>query len=153
MWHQSIHKMAAECTIAKITALMCDWKKKCVVCCDLQVMGCIISVIRLVQTYFINRTQSVIIDGHESNPHTPMEGVPQGAVIGPLSFTLYSLPLESIIESHGIGKMIFADVAWYLQYPFSVDYQTNWLLNFSAFRTQLPDLIHLLNLVIIFHLF
>ena len=38
-----------------------------------------------------------------------MEGVPQGSVIGPLSFTLYSLPLESIIESHGIDKMIYAD--------------------------------------------
>ena len=61
------------------------------------------------KTYFTNRTQSVIIDGHESEPHTPLEGVPQGSVIGPLSFTLYSSPLETIIESHGIGKMIYAD--------------------------------------------
>ena len=61
------------------------------------------------KTYFTNRTQSVIIDGHESEPHTPLEGVPQGSVIGPLSFTLYSSPIETIIESHGIGKMIYAD--------------------------------------------
>ena len=61
------------------------------------------------KTYFTNRTQSVIIDGHESEPHTPLEGVPQGSVIRPLSFTLYSSPLETIIESHGIGKMIYAD--------------------------------------------
>ena len=60
------------------------------------------------KTYFTNRTQSVIIDGHESEPHTPLEGVPQGSVIGPLSFTLYSSPLETNIESHGIGKMIYA---------------------------------------------
>ena len=39
----------------------------------------------------------------------PAEGVPQGSVIGPLSFTLYSSPLENIIDAHGIGKMIYAD--------------------------------------------
>ena len=33
------------------------------------------------KTYFTNRTQSVIIDGHESEPHTPLEGVNQGSVI------------------------------------------------------------------------
>ena len=44
-----------------------------------------------------------------NKPHTPREGVPQGSVIGPLSFNMYTLPFEDIIASHGFGKMIYAD--------------------------------------------
>ena len=29
--------------------------------------------------------------------------------IGPLPFTLYTAPLEDIIEAHGFGRMIYAD--------------------------------------------
>ena len=57
----------------------------------------------------MNRSQSVVINGSSSKPHVPLEGVPQGSVIGPLSFTLYTAPLEDIIESHGFGRMIYAD--------------------------------------------
>ena len=39
----------------------------------------------------------------------PLEGVPQGSVIGPLSLTMYTSPLQDIIESHGFGRMIYAD--------------------------------------------
>jgi len=61
------------------------------------------------KTYFSDRSQTVVIDGKKSSVYVPAEGVPQGSVIGPLSFTLYSSPLENIIDAHGIGKMIYAD--------------------------------------------
>jgi hypothetical protein len=61
------------------------------------------------KTYFSDRSQTVVIDGKKSSLHVPEEGVPQGSVIGPLSFTLYSSPLEDIIDAHGIGKMLYAD--------------------------------------------
>ena len=35
--------------------------------------------------------------------------MPQGSVIGPLSYTMYTSPLEDIIESHGFGRTIYAD--------------------------------------------
>ena len=41
--------------------------------------------------------------------YTPQEGVPQRSVIGPVSFTMYTSPLEDIIESHGFGRMIYAN--------------------------------------------
>ena len=59
--------------------------------------------------YFKDRSQSVVINDSVSKKHTPLEGVPQGSVIGPLSFTMYTSPLEDIIESHGFGRMIYAD--------------------------------------------
>ena len=61
------------------------------------------------KTYFTNRSQCIVINDSLSKPCIPLEGVPQGSVIGPLSFTLYTAPLEDIIEAHGLGRMIYAD--------------------------------------------
>ena len=62
-----------------------------------------------IKSYFTNRTQSIINNGSESSVHIPKEGVPQGSVLGPLAFTMYSSPLEDIIDAHCISKMTYAD--------------------------------------------
>ena len=67
------------------------------------------SALRWFSTYFHNRSQYVSVNGTLSKPHTPLVGVPQGSVIGPLSFTMYTAPLEDIIHAHGLGRMIYAD--------------------------------------------
>ena len=60
-------------------------------------------------SYFSNRTQSVLINGTSSVPNVLTEGVPQGSVMGPLCFLMYTAPLEDIIETCGTSKMIYAD--------------------------------------------
>ena len=60
-------------------------------------------------SYFQNRSQYISVNNSLSEPHMPLEGVPQGSVIGPLSFTMYTAPLEDIINAHGLGRMIYAD--------------------------------------------
>ena len=60
-------------------------------------------------SYFQNRSQFISVNDNISKPHTPLEGVPQGSVIGPLSFTMYTAPLEDVIDLHDLGKMIYAD--------------------------------------------
>ena len=64
------------------------------------------SALRLIRSYFCNRTQIVLIDGIMSDL---LCGVPQGSVLGPMQFWLYLLPLGAILRHHNIGYHIYAD--------------------------------------------
>ena len=67
------------------------------------------NVLKWFHSYFDARSQYVSVNNVLSTPHKPMEGVPQGSVIGPLSFTMYTAPLEDVIQNHDLGRMIYAD--------------------------------------------
>ena len=56
-----------------------------------------------------NRTQSVTISGAESDPLELLFGVPQGSVLGPILFTIYTLPLGDILRKHGLSYHFYAD--------------------------------------------
>ena len=57
-----------------------------------------------VLTQFLsNRSQFVLVDGCRSKLVIVMPGVPQGSVLGPLLFFLYTLELFSILENKLIG--------------------------------------------------
>ena len=65
--------------------------------------------LKWLESYFLERQQSVIISAVRSDPKAVKWGVPQGSVFGPLGFTLYMGPIEEIIESHGVSCMFYAD--------------------------------------------
>ena len=52
------------------------------------------------ESYLSDRTQSVVVDGLMSTPVPLVFGVPQGSVLGPVLFTLYSQPLSDVIACH-----------------------------------------------------
>jgi hypothetical protein len=59
--------------------------------------------------YLLNRIQSVIIDGVESNIWNILFGVPQGSVLGPILFIIYTSPLGDIFRHHGVSYHLYAD--------------------------------------------
>ena len=69
------------------------------------------SALRLVRSYFSDRTQRVQIDGFMSNFAGLLCWVPQGSVLGPMKFCLYLLPLGAILRHHTIGYHIYVDDA------------------------------------------
>ena len=51
------------------------------------------TVLEWFESYLTFRTQSVMINNVQSEPQTLLYGVPQGSVLGPLCYTLYTTPL------------------------------------------------------------
>ena len=60
-------------------------------------------------SYLTNRTQSVSVGDLNSSPLPLKYGVPQGSVLGPILFTLYSQPVSDKIREHNISYQKFAD--------------------------------------------
>ena len=62
-----------------------------------------------IASYVVNRTQFVRV-GQEQSSRTDCDcGVPQGSVLGPSLFTLYTSPVGSVISSFGIAHTLYTD--------------------------------------------
>ena len=66
-----------------------------------------------IRSYLHNRSFRVRVGDSESIPHDLKCGVPQGSVVGPLFFTLYTADIGAIIRRHNINYHIYADVQLY----------------------------------------
>ena len=70
--------------------------------------GCSGTVLDWFASYLSFRTQSVFV-GHASAPSALTCGVPQGSVLGPLLFTLYTQSLSTVICQSGHSYHFFSD--------------------------------------------
>ena len=60
-------------------------------------------------SYLQDRTQVVTVNGIKSSPSLLTCGVPQGSVLGPILFILYTQPLSDVISHHFFSHHMFAD--------------------------------------------
>ena len=61
------------------------------------------------RSYLENRYQQVIVDGHMSGPSRVRCGVPQGSVLGPVLFLVYTRRLALLLNAHGVEFHFYAD--------------------------------------------
>ena len=61
------------------------------------------------RSYLFDRTQVVSVNGNSSSPSVIKFGVPQGSVLGPTFFVLYTQPLSDIVHHQSLSHHSFSD--------------------------------------------
>jgi hypothetical protein len=77
----------------------------------LERMGICGTAAKWFQSYLESRKQCTVIKDARSTPENLECGVPQGSVLGPILFTLYSASLGHLLRHHGVGYHFYADDA------------------------------------------
>jgi hypothetical protein len=60
-------------------------------------------------SYLTGRSQVTVVNGERSQSAALTCGVPQGSVLGPILFTIYTASLGALLRSHGISYHMYAD--------------------------------------------
>ena len=76
------------------------------------------------QSYLSDRYQSTSVNNSSLSPSQLMYGVPQGSVLGPILFILYTTPVSDVIANYSVNHQLFADDAQ-LQKPAPLSEVTN----------------------------
>lgn len=61
------------------------------------------------RSYLVGRNFCVSLGGYSSSSAPLLSGVPQSSVLGPLLFSLYLVPLGSMLKKHSISFHCYAD--------------------------------------------
>ena len=61
------------------------------------------------KSYLSNRSQRVVIGNAMSEPVSLSFGLPQGSVLGPQWFTIYTYPIGNIVRKHNLHFHLYAD--------------------------------------------
>jgi hypothetical protein len=67
------------------------------------------TVLSWLQSYLSSRDFVVNVKASLSEPFPLHQGVPQGSVLGPLLFILYTTPLSSLISDSSVKHHLYAD--------------------------------------------
>ena len=76
---------------------------------DLKFIGINGSAYRWLESYLQNREVTVVASQSKSETRKLTKGVPQGSVLGPTLFTIYTIELSWILKKHNVTFKLYAD--------------------------------------------
>ena len=76
---------------------------------ELELMGIRGSALNLIRSYLSNRGFCVTIENDVSEVGFMKSGVPQGTIMGPFLFIIYTASLQYVLESLGVSYHLYAD--------------------------------------------
>ena len=76
---------------------------------DLMYIGVEGVTLKWFKSYLENRSYHVLINETKSERRTLHRGVPQGSVLGPILFSIYTIELAWILSHHSVQFKMFAD--------------------------------------------
>ena len=65
--------------------------------------------LRWLESFVGDRSQYVAVSGQRSSVTSCKSGVPRGSILGPLLFSSYVSPVDSMIAAHGLSYHQYAD--------------------------------------------
>ena len=74
---------------------------------DFSICGVEDTALSLLESYLENREQCVVIGESRSAATALQYGVPQGSVLGPILFTVYTGMLAFLLEAHVVSYTFF----------------------------------------------
>ena len=107
---------------------------------DMYVVGVREEALAFLKSYLQNRFQRVNIDGMMSDAVPLQYGVPQGSLLGPVLFTIYTSSLASILDAHGVKYHFYADdTQFYIQIENVGDVKEKMVALISDIRRWMSD--------------
>ena len=78
--------------------------------------------LEIFHSYLTNRSQFTLIEGWRSQSRELKCGVPQGSVLGPIMYVLYTAPLADILRLHEMQFHFYADdIQFYISFSANND--------------------------------
>ena len=76
---------------------------------DLKLIGIVDDALEYLRSYLSDRKYCVQIGNSFSSYETLERGVPQGSILGPILFCIYTIGLSRVLQGHGVKFKLFAD--------------------------------------------